>query len=372
MGGHGIAWLRRPFAAVAGLSVALVAGLLAGPGAARGGDRPRVALLLPEAKTSRYETKDRGYFEAELARLCPHCRLLYANAGQNTARQLSQVEAALANDADIVVLDPVDARAARAAVIRAEEAGVPVVAYDRLIDDHRVDWYVSSDNEAVGRLQGAALARLVAGRPGRVAMFHGSRSDPNAAEYRRGAMAELSGRGVRILGEWWIDDWDPDAARRRLEQVLSRYGADALSGVYVANDTMAEAVIESLSAAGIRTLPPVTGQDAELPAVRRVLDGQQSMTVYKPLRLQARKAAQAAVSLASGHRPRGAAGHHGTNGVPGILLTPVLVDAAGGGLERLVADGFWAASLVCAGREVQCRDAGLPAPDGRSGDGTAR
>ena len=170
---------------------------------------PRVALLLPEGKASRYETKDRPYFQQRVKELCPSCRVTYANAGNNPARQLSQVEAALANRADVVVLDPVDARAARAAAIRAEEAGVPLVAYDRLIDDQRVDWYVGFDNAAVGRLQAAFLADAVTGRPGGVVMLHGAPSDPNAEEYRQGATDELRRRGVTLVSEVAVEDWNP-------------------------------------------------------------------------------------------------------------------------------------------------------------------
>jgi D-xylose transport system substrate-binding protein len=262
----------------------------------------RIAFFLPEAKTTRYEMKDRPYFVERVRELCATCRVRYANAGQEPARQLSQVEAALANDVDVVVIDPVDARAARAAIMRAEEAGVPVVAYDRLIDDPRVDWYVSFDNVAVGRLQAASLAEAVAGRPGGVVALHGAPSDPNAAEYRRGATEEFSRRGVRLVTEKAVEDWNPDRARREMERALARYGARGISGVYVANDAMAAMVVDALEEAGVVPLPPVTGQDAELGALRRILSGRQAMTVYKPLRLEAGRAAEVAVALAAGRR----------------------------------------------------------------------
>ena len=318
---------------------------------------PRVALLLPEGKAARYETKDRPYFQQRVRELCPDCRVTYANAGNNPARQLSQVEAALANRADVVVLDPVDARAARAAAIRAEEAGVPLVAYDRLIDDPRVDWYVGFDNAAVGRLQAAFLAGAVAGRPGGVVMLHGAPSDPNAEEYRRGATAELRRRGVPLLSEVSVEDWNPGRARSEMARALARRGTAGISGVYVANDAMAAAAIDAFEEAGAH-VPPVTGQDAELEALHRILDGRQAMTVYKPLRAAAGRAAEAAVAFAFGNRPGPSTGFAGAARIPAVVLDPAAVGP--GDLTRVVAgDRFWSLAEVCAGRERRCAAEGL-------------
>lgn len=348
-GRHGLATIAVGLAALA------AAGPVGGCQNEPGG--PRVALLLPEGKAARYESKDRPYFQERVRELCPDCRVTYANAGNNPARQLSQVEAALANQADVVVLDPVDAQAARAIAIRAEEAGVPLVAYDRLIDDRRVDWYVGFDTAAVGRLQAAYLADAVAGRPGGVVMLHGGASDPNAAGYRQGATAELRRRGVPLLAEASVEDWNPSRARAQMARILARSGRAAISGVYVANDAMAGAVIEAFEEAGA-AVPPVTGQDAELEALRRILDGRQAMTVYKPLRISARRAAEAAVALATGRRPGPSTGVAGTARVPAVVLDPVAVGA--GDLPRVVtADRFWSAAEVCARRKRRCAEEGL-------------
>jgi D-xylose transport system substrate-binding protein len=289
--------------------------------------------------------------------LCPDCRVTYANAGNNPARQLSQVEAALANRADVMVLDPVDARAARAAAIRAEEAGVPLVAYDRLIDDHRVDWYVGFDNVAVGRLQAAFLAGAVAGRAGGVVMLNGAPSDPNAAEYRQGATDELRRLGVPLAVEVGVEGWNPGRARAEMARALARWGSTGISGVYVANDAMASAAIDAFEEAGV-AVPPVTGQDAELEALHRILDGRQAMTVYKPLRIGAGRAAEAAVAFATGRRPGPPTGYVGTARVPAVVLQPTAVGP--GDLTRVVtADRFWSVAEVCAGRERRCAEKGL-------------
>jgi D-xylose transport system substrate-binding protein len=281
----------------------------------------------------------------------------YSNAGADPDRQLSQVEAALANRAAVVVLDAVDARAARAAAIRAEEAGVPLVAYDRLIDDRRVDWYVGFDNDAVGRLQGRYLAGAVAGRPGAVVMLHGAASDPNAAEYRRAAAGELRRLGVPVAAEVSVDGWSPSRARIEMARLLARRGTAGISGVYVANDAMAGAAIDAFEEAGV-AVPPVTGQDAELDALRRIVDRRQAMTIYKPLRTEAARAAEAAVALATGRRPSGATGAVGTEAVPGVVLQPVAVGP--GDLGRVVSDDrFWSVAEVCAGRQRRCSEEGL-------------
>jgi len=321
------------------------------------GGGPRVALLLPESKAARYELKDRPYFEARVKELCARCRVTYANAGANPDRQLSQVEAALANRAAVVVLDAVDARAARAAAIRAEEAGVPLVAYDRLIDDRRVDWYVGFDNDAVGRLQARFLAGAVAGRPGAVVMLNGAAEDPNAGEYRHGAADELRRLGVPVATQVSVEGWNPSRARAEMARALARRGTGGIAGVYVANDAMAGAAIDAFEEAGV-PVPPITGQDAELEALHRIIDGRQAMTVYKPLRAEATRAAEAAVALASGGRPSRATGPVGAAAVPGVVLQPVAVGVHD--LTRVVSqDGFWSLAEVCAGRQRRCAEEGL-------------
>src|SRR5450759_1249905 len=122
-----------------------------------GGAALKIALLLPESKTARYETQDRPLFEAKVKALCPECQILYSNANQDAQQQQSQAEAALANGAKVLVLDPVDFASAGAIVAKANAAKVPVISYDRLITNADLAYYVSFDNEKVGQLQGQAL-----------------------------------------------------------------------------------------------------------------------------------------------------------------------------------------------------------------------
>ncbi|HEU4658015.1 MAG TPA: substrate-binding domain-containing protein, partial [Capillimicrobium sp.] len=118
----------------------------------------KIALLLPESKTARYESQDRPNFENKVSELCSDCEIIYSNADQDASKQQSQAEAALTEGAEVLVLDPVDSASAAAIVNRAKQSDVPVISYDRLILDAPVDYYISFDNVKVGELQANALS----------------------------------------------------------------------------------------------------------------------------------------------------------------------------------------------------------------------
>jgi D-xylose transport system substrate-binding protein len=130
-----------------------------GGGGGGGGGGGKIALLLPESKTTRYEAQDRPLFEAKVEDLCPDCEIVYSNAEQDSAKQLSQVEAAIAKQVDVMVLDPVDSAAAANMVTKAKSADIPVISYDRLITDSDVDYYISFDNEEVGKRSSTSSRR---------------------------------------------------------------------------------------------------------------------------------------------------------------------------------------------------------------------
>ena len=125
----------------------------------------KIALLLPETKTARYETQDRPLFEKQgQGARAPDCEVIYSNADQDAAKQQQQAEAALTKGAKVLVLDPVDAASAGAIVNAAKQQKVPVISYDRLITDADIDYYISFDNEQVGKLQGESLVDEAQGR----------------------------------------------------------------------------------------------------------------------------------------------------------------------------------------------------------------
>ena len=184
---------------------------------------PRIALLLPETKTARYETQDRPAFEDRLAEICPDCVAMVHNAGHDAARQQTQAEAALTNGASVLVLDPVDAVSAGVIARHAAASGVPVVTYDRMLFDAPVTFHITFDNERVGTLQAQSLVDAVGDRldEGWIVVLNGAATDVNAAEFRRGANRVFDGQQVRIGAEADVPDWSPELAQRRMERAMA-------------------------------------------------------------------------------------------------------------------------------------------------------
>jgi D-xylose transport system substrate-binding protein len=335
-------------------------------GGGDGGGGKQIALLLPESKTARYEAHDRPAFEAEVKKLCPDCNVLYANAAQDANKQQTQAEAVITKGADVLVLDAVDAAAATGMVDRARQDDLPVLAYDRLISDAPIDWYVSFDNVRQGRLQGQSLLDGLGSDPAgkSIVMVNGSPTDPSAGDYKQGAHQVLDKSGVDIAKEYDTPDWSPDKAQREVEQAVTAIGNENLAGVYSANDGMAGGAIAALKGAGIDpNSVPVTGGDAEVAALQRILIGEQYATVYLTIRKQAQVAAQIAVAAAKGEKPPenllNAEVDNGSGKVPSVLLTPVVV-TKDNMADTVIADGFYKPSEICTGKFAKpCQEAGI-------------
>lgn len=324
----------------------------------------KIGLLLPESKTTRYETFDRPMIEAKLKELCAKCEVLYQNADQDSAKQVSQAESMLTQDVKVLVLDAVNAKAAEGIVNNAKGRNVPVVAYDRLASGP-VDYYVSFDNRKVGEVQGQALLDALSdgGDPkrGQIVMINGSPTDPNAADFKGGAHSVLDGK-VTIGREYDTPDWSPDKAQQEMEQAITAVGRDNIIGVYAANDGTAGGAIAAMKGAGFTTVPFVTGQDAELAAIQRILTGEQGMTVYKAIKPEAELAAEMAIAAATGEQFTGAnvvMVNNGTKDVPSVLLTPVAVtrDTV---QDTVIKDGFYTVEQICTAEyAAACTDLGL-------------
>jgi len=331
-----------------------------------GGGDLKIALLLPETKTARYETQDRPLFEAKVEDLCPDCEILYSNADQDAAKQQSQAEAALTNGADVLVLDPVDSASAGSIVAQAKAQDVPVISYDRLITDADIDFYISYDNEKVGELQATALLdKLDADgvTSGSLVMINGSPTDNNATLFKSGAHSVLDASAFEVPVEYDTPDWSPDEAQREMEQAVTQLGATGFVGVYAANDGTAGGAIAAMKAAGVNPLPPVTGQDAELAAIQRILAGEQYMTVYKAIKPEAEIAAEVAVALAKGEDPPedqvNQQVDNGQGDIPSQILDPVSVTVDNVN-DTIVADGFWTVDEICEGAYASaCQAAGI-------------
>lgn len=338
-----------------------------GGGGGGGGKAAQIALLLPETKTARYESQDRPNFERKLRELCSDCEIIYSNADQDAAKQQQQAEAALTKGADVLVLDPVDAASAGAIVSRAKQSKVPVISYDRLITDADVDYYISFDNEKVGQLQGQSLLDKLTkdgNEDGTIVMINGAPTDNNAKLFKQGAHSVIDESGLNVGREFDTPDWSPDKAQQEMEQAITALGKDGFAGVYAANDGTGGGAIAAMKSAGIDpSTRPVTGQDAELAAIQRILTGEQYMTVYKAIKPEAEAAATLAVALARGEDPpAGLVNDQVDNGqeqVPSVLLQPVAV-TIDNIQDTVIKDGFWKASEVCSGRYASaCQDAGV-------------
>ncbi|SDC35390.1 D-xylose transport system substrate-binding protein [Sanguibacter gelidistatuariae] len=326
---------------------------------ADGASAGTIAFLLPESKTTRYESIDRPMFESVVSQRCPDCTVLYSNANQDPERQQVQAEAALAHGATVLVLDAVDTATAQSILASARARGVAVVAYDRFLAG--ADYYVSFDSRRIGQMQGEALVRALRNNgvtEGHILVVNGAATDPNSAELREGLALALENSDLTILAEYSTPDWSPDSAHEWVSGQLTRFEGD-VDGVYAANDGTAGGAITAMRAAGLSPIPPVTGQDAELAAVQRIVTGDQYMTVYKAISQQAWTAAELAVRLVQGETPVATAT---VRGVPAMLLTPMAVtrETIQG---VLIAGGVFTAAQICVQPFTQaCIDAGLLDP----------
>jgi D-xylose transport system substrate-binding protein len=353
-----------PTASAAG-GIALPASV---PGGATSG---KIALLLPESKTARYETQDRPLFESKFKQLCPNCQILYSNANQDANQQLSQFQAALTNGAQVIVLDPVDSKAAGAMASAAKARGVPVIAYDRLINgSNGVDNYISFDNMRVGQLQASSLItrlnELKMTNP-TIVEINGAPTDNNAGLFKAGAHSVfdplVKDGKLKIAKEYDTPDWSPNQAQNEMQQALTALG-NKVDGVYAANDGTGGGAIAAMKTAGLNPLPPTTGQDAELAAIQRILSGDQYMTVYKAIKPEAETAATMAYYLLS-KQPipsdftAGKTINNGTTEVPATLLNPVAVTKDNVD-STVVKDGFWTAQQICTPPyQADCQAAGV-------------
>jgi D-xylose transport system substrate-binding protein len=357
--------LKR-FSITAGALIAIAA-VAAGCGGSSGGGGPKIAFLLPENETPRYEAHDRPEFEQNVEKLCEDCEILYSNASEDASKQQSQAEAALTQGATVLVLDPVDAASAAAIVEKAKAQNVPVLSYDRLIENSEVDYYVSFDNVKVGELQAETLAKKLkedGSASGPIVMINGDPADSNAALFKEGAHNGLDAAGVDIAKEYDTPEWSATNAQNEMQQAITALGKSGFAGVYAANDDTGGGAIAAMKSAGIDPEErPTTGQDATVSGVQRILVGQQYMTVYKATDKETKVAAEIAVALAEGEEfPKSKITDEPNNGkvkVPSVLLEPVAV-TKDNIKQTVVADGFITAEELCTGSYAKaCEEAGI-------------
>ena len=338
-----------------------------GGGGGGDGESAKVALLLPETKTTRYEEQDRPNFERRVKELCESCEVIYANADQDPAKQQQQAEAAITQGAKVIVISAVDVASAGAIVERAKQSDVAVIAYGRLIPDADIDYYVSIDPFKVGQQQAQVQMDAIkqdGGSSPRVVMINGAPTDSNSKPYKDGASQVLKQEGAEIVKSYDTPDWSPDRAQQQMEQSITSLGNDGFDAVYVANDGMAGGAIAALKGAQIDPRSRyVTGQDAELAGIQRILAGEQLMTVYQPIIDIAETSAELAVPIAQGEEPPADLAtdkvDNGAKQVPSVLLDTIAIlpDNID---STVVKDGFLDVGDICTGKYAQdCKEAGL-------------
>ena len=276
---------------------------------------------------------------------------LSADAQASAAKQLADIESLIAQGVDALIILAQDSQAISPAMQAAADAGIPVIAYDRLIEDPNA-FYITFDNIEVGRMQARAV--LEAAPSGNYVMIKGANTDPNS-DFLRGGQQEviqaaIDSGAITIVGESYTDGWLPANAQRSMEQILVAANND-VDAVIASNDGMAGGVVAALAAVGLDGIP-VSGQDGDHAALNRVALGTQTVSVWKDSRELGRVAGEVAVALAGGTALDAVAGSApfttpGGNTVNSILIAPVPVTRAN--LSVVVDAGWIPLDVLCQG-----------------------
>ncbi|NUO81012.1 substrate-binding domain-containing protein [candidate division KSB1 bacterium] len=311
-----------------------------------------IGLSMDTLKEERWQ-RDRDIFVTKAESL--GAKVLVQSANSDDTRQMQDVQALLSNNIDVLVIVPHNGDAMAKAVQLAHEAGVPVMAYDRMINNCALDLYICFDNVRVGELQAQYLVeRLPQSRPGRLIRILGAKTDPCSFQYKEGQdniLKPYLARGaLEIIHEDWAENWKPENAKKITNAALTQHGG-SFDAVLASNDGTAGGAIQALMEEGLSGKILVTGQDAELVACQRLMAGTQAMTIYLPIQKLATRAAELAVQLGKRKPVITRAGtHNGAVEVPTVLLEVITVTKENL-KETVIADGFHSAREVFGERE---------------------
>ncbi|MFA5184192.1 MAG: substrate-binding domain-containing protein [Patescibacteria group bacterium] len=258
----------------------------------------------------------------------------------NVPLQISQIQNLISQGVKVIVVIPSDSEKIAPIIEEAHQAGVRIIAYDRLIKDANVDLYLSFDNVKVGQLEAQSILDLKS--EGDFAYIGGAPTDNNAFLLRTGSMSVLDPKirsgEINLVVNQLMEGWKPDEAYKTIKNYLAT--GQTLDAVIAANDGTAFGAIQALKEKGLAGIVPVSGQDAELSACQRIVDGTQASTVYKPIKLLAYRAAEIAVAMASGQEPEvNSTIDNGKVQVLSYFLEPILVTKENM-LSTIIKDGF--------------------------------
>ena len=298
----------------------------------------KIGLLMSDLRLERWQ-KDRDLFTEAAESMGAKVYTQSANGDANT--QISQIENMISRGVDVLVIVPENGEVLGNVLSEAKAEGIKVLAYDRLIKFADIDLYVSFDNIRVGEMQAQALLKR---KPtGNYFLIGGSPTDNNAKMFREGQMKVLQpaidSKKIKIVGDQWAMGWSAEAALNIMENGLTA-NANKIDAVVASNDSTAGGAVQALAAQGLSGKVVISGQDADLAAVRRIVAGTQTMTVYKPISKLAKTSAELAVKLARGEMID-VNGHvnNGKKDVDAVLLTPIAVTKDNLD-ETVIADGF--------------------------------
>ncbi|WP_223190373.1 sugar ABC transporter substrate-binding protein [Nonomuraea terrae] len=333
-------------------------GSTAGGGTGGGGDleNAKVAFLMPDLASTRYELQDRPLFEARMKQLCPSCEVIYQNADSDAAKQQQQANSALAQGVKAIVIDPVDSAAAATIVKTAQSQQVPIIAYDRPIPATPADYYISFDNEKIGQMIAQSLVDHLKAEnaEGGILQVNGSPTDAAAGLIKKGIHSAVDPSGFKLLAEYDTPDWQPEKAQTWVSGQITQF-KDQIVGVVAANDGTGGGAIAAFKAAG-GDVPPVTGNDAEVAAAQRIIAGDQYNTISKPIKIVAEAAANVAWDFMQGKKPAGKATLYDT---PSELFVPTVVTKENI-KEVLFESGIMKAADVCTGEYAAgCDELGI-------------
>jgi D-xylose transport system substrate-binding protein len=311
--------------------------LMAGPAMA---DKaaPKIGFSIDDLRVERW-TRDRDFFIEAAEKLGATVNVQSANASEE--RQASQIENLISKKVDVIVIVPFNSKALTNVIAEAKKAGIKVISYDRLILNADVDAYISFDNERVGYMQAEAV--LKAKPTGNYYLLGGSPTDNNAKMLRAGqekALQAAKDKGdIKIVGEQWVKDWSNTEALSIIENALTA-NKNNIDAIVASNDGTAGGAIQALAAQGLAGKVAISGQDCDLAGVKRIVDGTQTVTVYKPLKLIASEAAKMAVQLVRGETPSfNSKLDNGLKQVNSQLLTPISITKEN--VDLVIKDGFY-------------------------------
>lgn len=304
---------------------------------------PKIGFSIDDLRVERW-ARDRDFFTAAAEKM--GAKVFVQSADASEQRQISQIENLISRGVDVLVIVPFNATVLNNTVREAKKAGIKVLSYDRLILNADIDAYISFDNQKVGEMQAEGVVKV---QPkGNYYLLGGSPTDNNAKMLRKGQMNVLQpliDKGdIKIVGSQWVKDWSASEALSIVENALTANN-NRIDAIVASNDGTAGGAIQALASQKMSGKVPVSGQDADLAAVKRVIAGTQVMTVYKPLKTIASEAAKLAVQLVRNEKPAyNSQYENGLKKVDTVLLKPTPLTKANVGL--LVDDGFYTKAQI--------------------------